>query len=449
MTTFMMVRNFLEQKMSLLWPRFGKITVICILLVLSMCLWHISDAQAQLDPLTVAVSFTPPFVFASEAGALTGFEIELLDALATQAGLRFTYTTTEFRYLLPGIATRLYDLGGGCIAITPERQARLLFTRPYFASGLTMVVHADNSRIQTLADLTAEKNVAVLDGSLTLTFAQSHITATIHTVPSNDIAFSEVETGEMDSFIVTETEFLAYQMRHPETPLHSIGGLLDYGECGFVVNQADTALLSKLDVALAELKSNGTYDTIYRKWFGSRPQPEKPVEPTPVADLVTPVPSLAPSAVAVEATPALTTSMALAGIYYLTVTKEPTSQPSDRTISQYQLMTLAANGLWFVIESPDPIPDDTIASMLQSGQSGLWYVNREGQVEATLLTFTAATDTAPTEVIRKDYQMQVDGNGHVVGTYQATYYAADLFASIPPPTAAMTQTIKFTGQRVK
>ena len=155
-----------------------------------------------------------------------------------------------------------------------------------------------------------------------------------------------------------------------------------------------------------------------------------------------------PTDVAVEATPALTTSMDLAGLYYLTISPEST-QTAAPPANQYQLMTLAGNGLWFVMESPAPLPATEVATMHQSGQSGLWYVNSVGQVEATLLTFTTPSDAAPTEVIRKDYQMQVDGNGHVVGRYQATYYAADLFTSIPPPAAAMTQTVEFTGERIK
>lgn len=434
------------RKMLLLWRRFGKITIIGLLLGLGICLWRISDALAQLNPLTVAVSLAPPFVFESESGTLTGFDIELLDALATQAGLHFTYTTTAFRYLLPGIATRLYDLGGGCIVITPERQAQLLFTEPYFATGLALIVRADNTRIHTLADLTAETSVGVFDGSATLTFAQT-LTATIRLVQTNESAFAKVETGELDSFIVTETEFLAYKLSHPETPLHRTGEILTYGECGLAVNQTDTILLGKLDTALAELKNNGTYDTLYQKWFGSRPQPEKPIVLASVADAPTPAP--APAEAAVEAASVLTTSMDLAGLYYLTITPERSTQTTALTAPQYQLMTLAGNGLWFAMESPELLPATEVATMRQSGQSGLWYVNSDGQVEATLLTFTTPVDAAPTEVIRKDYEMQVDSNGHVIGRYQATYYAADLFTSIPPPVAAMTQTVEFTGERIR
>lgn len=445
--TFMVVRNWFVQKILRHWPQFGKLTFICLVLGLSLGLWHSSTAQAQLDTLTVAVSLAPPFAFVDETGTLTGFDIELLDALATQAGLRFTYATTELRYLLPGVVTRLYDIGD-CIVITPERQAQLLFTQPYFASGLTLVAQKDNRRIQTLTDLTAEKSVGVLDGSLAVAFAQTHVTATVYAVQSTETLFAKIETGELNSALISEAELLAYQLDHPETTLHGVGDLLTYGECGMAVNQADTALLEKLDAALTELKNNGTYATIYKKWFGNRPQPEKPVKPTSAREASAP-PTPTPTAVSVEVTRALTTETELAGLYYLTISPEATPQPTAQTANQYQLLTLAPNGLWFVMESPVPLPDNAVTTMQQNGQSGLWYVNSDGQVEATLLTFTTSSDATPTAVIRKDYQMQIDSNGHVVGRYQAAYYAADLFTSLPPPAAAMTQTVEFTGERVR
>ena len=125
---------------------------------------------------------------------------------------------------------------------------------------------------------------------------------------------------------------------------------------------------------------------------------------------------------------------------------------------------------------PPPATDNTPDT--QSGQPGFWYVNPAGAVEAMLLTFTtpvletetvagSATATATegipggisggipgestggTIVIRKDYQLQVASDGSVVGAYQTTSYPSALFGLPAAPTAALTQTIEFTGQRVQ
>ncbi len=407
------------------------------------------EALAQLETVVVAVSITPPFIWEDETGTLTGFDIDLINALATQADLPISYTKTEMRYLLPGVATRLYDVGSGCLSITPERQAQVHFTRPYFATGLTVVVQTATTTTFSLADLTPEMTVGVLEESVTQDFLQTQTTALMYPVRNINDAFAKVETGELNAAIVSETDWLGYQLSHPNAALKTVGNLLTYSECGLVVNQTDTALLDQLDAALTEIKSNGTYDKLYHKWFDARPVPEKPVEPLPTAVAI-PLPSPTPPPATAAESISVTATSNLAGIYYLTVGDEAVATQDEQGGGRYQILTLAANGLWFVSEAPVPVADSSAAHDSQTGHSGLWFVNVRGQVEAMLLTFTdLATDTAGATVIRKDYQMQIDGNGTVVGAYHTTHYATDLFALPTVPTATLTQTVEFTGQRVQ
>lgn len=428
--------------------------LIVILTFCGMLIQRAPDALAQLETVVVAVSIAPPFVAEDETGTLTGFDIDLINALAAQADLPITYTKTATRYLLPGVATRLYDVGSGCLSITPEREAQVHFTRPYFATGLTMVVQTTTTTLINLADLTPEMAVGVVEESTAQAFVQSQSTALVHPVLHLNDVLAKVETGELDAAIVNETDWLGYQLSHPDAALKTVGNLLAYHECGLVVNQTDTTLLDQLDAALTEIKSNGTYDRLYRKWFDERAVPEKPVEPLPT-EVATPLPSPTPLPLTVVGNLSLTTTSNLAGIYYLTVGDETGSEEAVATQEEqggerYQILTLAANGLWFVSEAPAPVADSGVTHDRQTGQPGLWFINVHGQVEAMLITFTVpATDTGEVTVTRKDYQMQIDGNGTVVGAYHTTHYATDLFALPAAPTVALTQTVEFTGQRVQ
>lgn len=433
--------------------------LIVILPFCGMLIQRAPDALAQLETVVVAVSIAPPFVAEDETGTLTGFDIDLINALAAQADLPITYTKTATRYLLPGVATRLYDVGSGCLAITPKGEVQVHFTRPYFATGLTMVVQTATTTLLNLADLTPEMAVGVLEESAAQAFVQSQSTALVHPVLHLNDVFAKVETGELDAAIVNETDWLGYQLSHPGAALKTVGNLLAYRECGLVVNQADITLLDQLDAALLEIKNNGTYDRLYRKWFDKRPEPEKPVEPLPTA-VAPPLPSPTPLPATVSGSISLTTTSNLAGIYYLTVgdetvgdetgSEEAGATQEEQGEERYQILTLAANGIWFVSEAPAPVADSGVTPDSRTGQPGLWFINVHGQVEAMLITFTVpATDTGEVTVTRKDYQMQIDGNGTVVGAYHTTHYATDLFALPAAPTAALTQTVEFTGQRVQ
>ena len=445
-----------------------------------MRLWHAPNASAQLERLVVAVDLTAPFVWIDEDGALVGFDIDLIDALAAQAGLQVDYKEVEFRYLLPGVATRLYDIGSACIVITPEREAQVDFTRPYFATGLILVAQADNTDFNSIADLTTEMTIGVRAGSRAEELARPATGAVINSLLPIQDGFDKVEAGELHALLIREAEFLGYQRQVPGAKLKRVGALLTYGECGLAVNEGDPALLDQLDVALVELKNNGSYDRLYDKWFGDRPVPEKPLPPTPApaaetaATITTPTPT--PSSTLTNSG-IITDTAALAGIYYLTVNEQSTLASPQAARARYQILTLAANGLWFVSETPPPPATDSTPDT-QSGQPGFWYVNPAGAVEAMLLTFTtpvletgtvagSATATATegipggipgeisgrstggTIVIRKDYQLQVAGDGSVVGAYQTTSYPTDLFGLPAAPTAALTQTLEFTGQRVQ
>jgi len=412
-------------------------------------MWRAPNAFAQLEAVEIAVSIEPPFVLEDETGILTGFDIDLINALATQAGLATVYTKTEFRYLLPGVATRLYDVGSTCLFITPERQAQVHFSRPYFATGLVLVVQAAITTTVGLVDLTPEMTVGAIEGSDAQTFVQTQSTALVHLSPNSTDIFAKVEAGELNAAIVSEIDFLGYQLSHPDAALKTVGSLLTYNECGLAVNQADTALLDQLDIALAEIKTNGTYDTIYLKWFGERALPEKPIEPISIEDVAL-LPNQTVAATTVEESTTVVTVADLAGIYYLTTSNEAAQAGDGQAEARYQILTLAANGFWFVSEMSAPGADSSTISDAQTRQPGLWYVNERGQVEAMILTFSVPqADTDASDIIRKNYEMTVDNNGAVVGTYQATHYTTALATLGAAPTAVLTQTVEFTGQRMQ
>ncbi|MFZ4664344.1 MAG: substrate-binding periplasmic protein [Caldilineaceae bacterium] len=438
-------------------------------------------ALAQNATIVVAVDASfPPFARLNAQGEPEGFDIDLIRALAADAGFAITFEAVQFRYLLSGIAAHLYDIGAGCIFINAERSSYVSFSQPYFATGDTLVVQVDNTTIAQPSDLTADTVVGVLQGSLAEVYGRDQTDALLLPVISLEDALNQLDAGALNAVLADEESLLGYEKMHPTAKLKRVGDLLTYQECSFVLEKNNTELLVKLNTAMTTLKSNGGYERIYRKWFGDRPVHEKP-EPTPTAvetaitetvaaatPVVAPIVSsgVATGTVPVSAPSLLSASANVIGHYYLTIPGHAATTAGAASGDSYQLVTVAPNGLWFMSQlvasaaAPSgititlPAPAQPVGSSEgQPSAPGLWWVNAQQQVEASQLFFSALPvivgDRAAPAVQRRHYQMSITDDGAVTGFYTTAIYATTALAQSPTATPTITETVEFSGWRIQ
>ncbi len=95
------------------------------------------------ERLRVLVKPVPPFVILAEDGAVSGYSIELWQALAERLGVDSDISVRpDLPGLLDAIGKREGDLAIAAVTITEEREGRLDFSHPYFRSGLQIMVPA-------------------------------------------------------------------------------------------------------------------------------------------------------------------------------------------------------------------------------------------------------------------------------------------------------------------
>lgn len=419
-------------------------------------------AWGQLDATIFVVDPTfPPFAWQNEDGTLAGFDIDIINALAVEANLQIRVETSQFRYLLTGVAARLYDIGGGCIYTNPERAKIINFSQPYFTTGDILIIQETNSEIKQVSDLTAEMTIGVMQGSLSEQYGRDHLPATLIPLASLNDALTQLDAGELNAVLADEESLYGYRQEQPHAKLRAVGELLTYQECSFVVEKQNTELMAKLNAALAIIKSDGRYERIYRKWFGERPIRAAPVEvPTPATTTQSPGQAGAAPLTIVD-TQTLTTAD-FVGIYYLNIPAKgalaTTAQPSH-----YQIVTMAANGLWFASQlqaagANGPIPADAVPQatdpqaleiIAPPGLPGLWWINGQQQIEATQLLFSTSSTANGTEVLRRNYQMTLTADEQVTGSYTTATYATAALAQSPAATPTLTETVNFTGWRIQ
>jgi len=95
-----------------------------------------------------------PYVFEDEhePGKLKGFEVEIADALGKELGVRAKFTQNDWSNLVPALERGDFDIILNGLEETPERQARLRLSAPYYTYGETLTIRAGSS-YRTLADL--------------------------------------------------------------------------------------------------------------------------------------------------------------------------------------------------------------------------------------------------------------------------------------------------------
>ena len=132
---------------------------------LSACSSGSDDEDAPLeDSYTYATdtSFVP-FEFKKD-GKYVGFDIDLITAVADEAGFELKQEVTNFDGIIPGLQTGSFDLAVAGISITDERKQTIDFSDPYYKSGLILGVPTDNDDIKSIDDLDG-KIVGVQQGT--------------------------------------------------------------------------------------------------------------------------------------------------------------------------------------------------------------------------------------------------------------------------------------------
>jgi glutamine transport system substrate-binding protein len=212
-----------------------------------------------------------PFEFIDEdSGELIGFDIDLIQAIADEAGLELRIQAMDFDGLVAGIRSARYDIGIAGITITEERQAHIDFSSPYYDAGLILAVRADDDRISSTDDLTG-KTVGTRSGTTSERYLkQHHADAKIVSFPGIVEAYMDLEAGRVDAVLYDAPNVRYYVTQDKATDLKIVGDVLQGEQYGIAFPKG-SELRERVNAALRTLRANGTYDRIYAKWFGDPP----------------------------------------------------------------------------------------------------------------------------------------------------------------------------------
>ncbi|MEM8614236.1 MAG: basic amino acid ABC transporter substrate-binding protein [Cyanobacteria bacterium P01_H01_bin.105] len=228
------------------------------------------DGAASSGPWVVGTEPAfPPFESQSDSGELIGFDIDLMNAIGEQAGVDIEFESLPFDGLIPALQAGTIEAAISGMTITEERAETVDFSRPYFRAGLAIAVAEDDTETTSLESLEG-KTIAVQIGTTGAETANGIQDAKVSTFDSAPLALQELSNGNADAVINDAPVTLDAIATGNIAGVKVVGELLTEEFYGIAMPK-DSANLEALNTALAELIDNGTYDTIYEKWFGTAP----------------------------------------------------------------------------------------------------------------------------------------------------------------------------------
>ncbi|WP_448070629.1 transporter substrate-binding domain-containing protein [Georgenia yuyongxinii] len=230
-----------------------------------------ADLELIQDGVLTACSEVPfpPFEVedADAPSGYSGFDIDLLQAIADNLGLELTIADVSFDALQSGttLVAGQCDIGASAMTITDERKANLDFSDPYYDSLQSLLVAAD-SDITGIADL-AGRSVAVQQGTTGEAYAEANAPeAKLTAYPGDGEMWPALQAGQVEAILQDWPVNREHELADPDYKI--VEQFETDEQYGFAFAKGEkTALQEAVNTELQALRDDGTYDEIYSSYF--------------------------------------------------------------------------------------------------------------------------------------------------------------------------------------
>lgn len=215
-----------------------------------------------------------PFQSNDDSGKTVGFDVDLMDLVAKKLGVEQAIVDTPFEGIKSGqdMSTGKCDIAAAGMTITEERQKAILFSDPYFDATQALLV-PNGSSFASLAELKGKK-LGAQSATTGLDYAKKHQEENGYEVVEFQDLASETQallTGQVDAAI-NDLPVWSEAIKQNEGKA-TIATQFDTGEqYGFGMKLGNDALKKVVDETLATAKSDGTYESTFKKWIGEVPK---------------------------------------------------------------------------------------------------------------------------------------------------------------------------------
>ncbi len=215
--------------------------------------------------LTMATNaYFPPYEFYSGSD-IVGIDAEIAQAVADKLGLKLKIEDMEFDSIITAVSTGKADMGLAGMTVTEERKKNVNFSDSY-ATGIQVVIVPEGSDIKTVDDLYNGKKIGVqLSTTGDIYCCDDFGEENVEKYNKGNDAVMALVAGKIDAVVIDNEPAKSYVAANEGLVILDTDYVTE--EYAAALNKDNTALLEAINGALAELKADGTLDTIIGKYI--------------------------------------------------------------------------------------------------------------------------------------------------------------------------------------
>jgi len=249
------------------------ITGALVLAISSMTTFSVTAAENWKSIRIATEAAYPPFAFKTADGELAGFDIDFIHAVCKQMQAECRIVEQNWDGLLPGLQGKKYDAVIASMSITDKRKKIVDFTNRYYRDPARFIAKKGTNLQDTAAGLSG-KTIGALIGTTHQEYIEKNFPdAELKLYPTQEDVYLDLLAGRLDAAvangIATEFGFLKsaegkdyafFGRSHYDPAIHGEG-------TGIAVRKQDKELTAMFNVAIDEMRANGSYQAVNSKYF--------------------------------------------------------------------------------------------------------------------------------------------------------------------------------------
>ena len=207
----------------------------------------------------------PPYEY-MESNEVVGIDVDIAQAICDKLDMELVIDNIAFDSIIPAVQSGKADVGVAGMTITEDRLQSIDFTDTYTTATQVIIVNAEGSSVASVDDL-AGKTIGVQLGTTGDIYASDVEGATVEQYQKGADAVQALKQNKIDCVIIDSEPAKAFVAANEGLTI--LPDPFEEEEYAICISKDNTELKDKINAALAELKADGTIDSIVEKYIGS------------------------------------------------------------------------------------------------------------------------------------------------------------------------------------